>query len=89
MNEIRPLSGGRAPSIVNEINAALDHFNSIQKLRELPEFAGLQEVEVCSDELFQIFARFITENPTTKKDKLLMKDTCTQYVSDFKNLAYG
>ena len=74
---------------MNEKNAAMNQFKSMQKLRELPEFANLQEVEVCSDELFQIFARFVTENATTGKEKLLIKDACKQCVSDFKNLAYG
>lgn len=89
MSEIRPLTGGTASSTLNGKNAALNQFNSMQRLRELLEFAELQEAEVCSVELFQIFARFITENATKGKDKVPMKDTCTQYVSEFKNLAFA
>lgn len=89
MNEIRPLTGGTAASTVNGKNAALNQFNNMQRLRDQPEFSSLSEDEVCSVELFQIFARFITETATTgrEKDKLLMRDTCIQYVSGLKNLA--
>lgn len=91
MNDIRPLTGGTAASTLNGKNAAVNQFNSMQRLRELPDFNNLTEEEVCSVELFQIFARYITETATTgkEKDKLLMKDTCTQYVSGFKNLAFA
>jgi hypothetical protein len=71
----------------------LQSINSIQlqRCRGLSDFADMTEGEVCSVELFQVFARFITEIATTGKDnnKLLMKETCTQYVSGFKNVAYN
>ena len=97
MSEIMPLTAGSAPSTVTGKNAALAKFNGMQRLREQPEFADLSEDEVCSVELFQIFARYVTETATTgekskskeKKEKLLMRDTCTQYVSGMKNLAFA
>ena len=92
MSEIRPLTGGSASATVSGKNVALNQFNSMQRLREHPEFADLSEDEICSVELFQIFARYVTETATTgekKKEKLLMRDTCTQYVSGVKNLAFA
>lgn len=90
MNEIRPLIGGMASSTVNGKNVAINQFNTMQRQWGLSDFAKMTEEEVCSVELFQVFARFITESATTGKDnnKLLMKDTCTQYVSAFKNVAF-
>lgn len=90
MNEIRPLIGGMASSTVNGKNVAINQFNTMQRQWGLSDFADMTEEEVCSVELFQVFARFITESATTGKDnnKLLMKDTCTQYVSGFKNVAF-
>lgn len=89
MSEIRPLTGGTAASTLNGKAASLKQFNSMQRLRDQPEFENLSEDEVCSVQLFLVFARFITENATTvkAKDKLLMRDTYIQYVSGFKNLA--
>ena len=69
MNEIRHLTGGTAASTVNGKNAALNQFNNLQRLRDQPEFSSLSEDEVCSVELFQIFARFITETATTGRKK--------------------
>ena len=92
MSEIRPLTGGSTSSTVSGKNVALNQFNSMQRLREQPEFTDMSEHEVCSVELFQIFARYVTETATTakeKKEKLLMRDTCTQYVSGVKNLAFA
>jgi hypothetical protein len=76
MNEIRPLIGGMASSKVNGKNAAINQFNTMQRHRGLSDFAEMTEEEVCSVELFQVFARFITESATTGKDnnKLLMKE---------------
>jgi hypothetical protein len=91
MNEIRPLIGSMALSTVNGKNAAINQFNAKQRLRGISEFADMTEEEVCSVELFEVFARFVTESATTGKDnkKLLMKDTCTQYVSGFKTVAFS
>ena len=68
MNEIRPLSGGTSSSIVNGKNAALNQFDTMEKLGELPDLAETTEVKLRSIELFQILTRFITENATTGKD---------------------
>ena len=92
MSEIRPLLGGSTSSTVSGKNVALNQINSMQRLREQPEFSDMSEDEVCSVELFQIFARYVTETATTSKDQnemLLMRDTCTQYVSGVKILAFA
>ena len=81
MSEIRPLTGGSASATVSGKNVALNQFNSMQRLREQPEFTDMSEDEVCSVELFQIFARYVTETATTakdKKEKSLMRDTSTE-----------
>ena len=65
MSETMPLTGGSAPSTVTGKNSASAKLNSMQRLWEHPEFADLSEDEVCSVELFQIFARYVTETPTT------------------------
>ena len=49
-------------------NAAPNQFDTMRKLRELPDLAKIMEVKLCSVEHFQIFARFITKNATTGKD---------------------
>ena len=89
MNEIRPLTGGTAASTVNGKNAALNQFNTMQRLRDQPEFSSLSEDKLCSVKLFQIFAGFIIETATAgrEKDELLMRDTCIQYVSELNKLA--
>ena len=58
---------------MNGKNAALNQFDSMQKLREILEFAELPEVDACSVELFQIFDIFITENEnaTTGNTKII------------------
>ena len=78
MSEIRHLTGGSASATVSGKNVALNQFNSMQRLRKQPEFTDISEDEVCSVELFQIFARYVTETVTTakdKKEKSLMRDT--------------
>ena len=74
-------------STVSGKNVTLNQFNSMQRLREQPELTDMSKDEVCS-----VFARYVTETATTPKDqkeKLLMRDTCTQYVSGVKNLAFA
>jgi hypothetical protein len=80
-----PLVGGEAQSTVNGKNAAIQQFDSMQEKRKQPVFAMLTEIYLCSVELFQIFARFITEIATGRDDKALMRDTCMQYISGFKS----
>ena len=82
MSEIRPLTGGSTSATVSGKNVALNQFNSMQRLREQPEFADLSEDEVCSIEIFQIFARYVTETATTatakdKKEKSPSTETAT------------
>ena len=66
MSEFRPLKGGTASLIVNDKNLALNHFKSIQRLRELPEFA-LPEDELCTTQLFQIFIKETANTCIEKK----------------------
>jgi hypothetical protein len=80
-----PLVGGEAQSTVNGKNAAIQQFDSMQVKRKQPPFSLLTEFYACSIELFQIFARFITEIATGRDDKALMRDTCMQYISGFKS----
>ena len=89
MSEIRPLTGGSTSSTVSGKNVALNQFNSMQRLREQPEFTDLSEDEVCSIEIFQIFARYVTETATTatakdKKEKSLMRDASTETATTVK-----
>ena len=87
IRKIRPLLGGCTSSTVSGKNVTLNQFNSMQRLREQLELTDMSKDEVCS-----VFARYVTETATTPKDqkeKLLMRDTCTQYVSGVKNLAFA
>ena len=89
MSEIRPLTGGSTSSTVSGKNVALNQVNSMQRLREQPEFTDLSEDEVCSIEIFQIFARYVTETATTatakdKKEKSLMRDASTETATTVK-----
>ena len=89
MSEIRPLTGGSTSSTVSGKNVALNQSNSMQRLREQPEFTDLSEDEVCSIEIFQIFARYVTETATTatakdKKEKSLMRDASTETATTVK-----
>lgn len=70
MSEIRPLIGRSTSSTVSGKNVTLNQFNSMQGLREEPEFTDMSEDDVCSVELFQIFARYVRETATTTKDKI-------------------
>ena len=56
MSEIRPLTGGSASATVSGENVALNQFNSMLRIREQSEFTDMSEDEVCSVEVFQIFA---------------------------------
>ena len=88
MSEIRPLTGGSASVTVSGKNVALNQFNSMQRLRDQPELTDMSEDEVCSVELFHIFARYVTETATTAKDKTeksLMRDTSTEIATVTKD----
>lgn len=62
IHEIWPLTGGTESPTANGTIAALNQFDTFQKLRELPEFAELPEVDARTVELFEIFSRLIIEN---------------------------